>query len=170
MRYQSFEPKVHPLAYVHPSAQLIGEVEVGEEASVWPTCVLRGDNGAIRIGARTSFQDGSIAHATLGQSKTTVGDECTIGHRVVLHGCTVADHCLVGIGSTLLDGVELGEWCFVAAGSLLTPNRKFPPKSFILGSPAKAVREVNAKDMEWIVHSTKVYLDLTRTYRAERER
>src|ERR1043165_1181781 len=99
MRYQSFEPKVHPLAYVHPAASLIGEVEIGEEASVWPATVLRGDNGAIRIGARTSFQDGSIAHATLGQSKMTLGEECTVGPRVVLHGCTVGNHCLVGIGA-----------------------------------------------------------------------
>lgn len=167
MRYQSFEPKVHPTAYVHPAASLIGEVEIGEEASVWPSCVLRGDNGAITLGARTSFQDGSIAHATLGQSKTSVGIECTVGHRVVLHGCTVGNHCLVGIGSVLLDGVELGDWCFVGAGSLLTPGRKFPPRSFILGSPGKAVREVSAKETEWIVHSWKVYQDLCRTYRAQ---
>ena len=167
MRYQAFEPKVHPLAYVHPSAQLIGEVEIAEEASVWPTCVLRGDNGAIRIGARTSFQDGSIAHATLGQSKTTIGEECTVGHRVVLHGCTVGSHCLIGIGAIVLDGAELGDWCFLGAGALVTPNRKFPPKSFILGSPAKVVREVSAKELEWIEHSTKVYLDLCRSYRAK---
>ena len=165
-RYMSLSPRVHPLAYVHPSAQLLGVVEIGEEVSIWPASVLRGDNGAIVIGARSNFQDGCIAHATLGISKTVIGDECTIGHRAVLHGCSVGHHCLVGIGATVLDGVELGEWCFVAAGTLLPPNRKFPPKSFIMGSPGKVVREVSAKDIEWINHSWRVYLDLCRQYRA----
>ena len=165
MRYHSFEPRIHPLAYVHPSAQLIGQVEIGPEASIWPTSVLRGDNGAIRLGARSNFQDGAVAHATLGVSETHIGQECTIGHRAVIHGCTIGDSCLVGIGAILLDDVQLGDWCFVAAGSLLAPNRKYPPKSFILGSPGKVVREVTTKDMEWIAHSWKVYLDLCRTYR-----
>jgi carbonic anhydrase/acetyltransferase-like protein (isoleucine patch superfamily) len=166
LTYQAFTPRVHELAYVHPSAELLGDVEVGPEASVWPTAVMRGDNGRIVLGPRSNLQDGSVCHATLGVSQTTVGQECTIGHRVVLHGCTIGDSCLVGIGSTVLDGAELGDWCFVAAGSLITPNRKFPPKSFIVGSPAKAVREVSAKHMEWIVHAWRVYQDLTRTYRA----
>jgi carbonic anhydrase/acetyltransferase-like protein (isoleucine patch superfamily) len=164
-RYQQHTPKVHALAYVHPSAQLIGEIEIAEEASVWPTCVLRGDNGAIRIGPRTSFQDGSIAHATLGMSSTTIGAQCTIGHRVVLHGCQVGDNCLIGIGSTLLDGVEIGDGSFVAAGTLLTPGKKFPPRSFIMGTPGKLIREVTAKETEWISHSWNVYLELCRQYR-----
>src|SRR5205823_4132886 len=113
MRYQSFEPKVHELAYVHPSATLIGEVELCAEVSVWPSAVLRGDNGAIRLGARSNFQDGAVAHATLDVSKTTVGEQCTIGHRAVLHGCTIANDCLIGIGAIVLDGASLGEWCFV---------------------------------------------------------
>ncbi|MBL8953629.1 MAG: gamma carbonic anhydrase family protein [Myxococcaceae bacterium] len=166
MRYQGHAPNVHELAYVHPSAQLIGEVTIAAEASVWPTCVMRGDNGAIVLGERSNFQDGSIAHATLGQSRTTVGRECTIGHRVVLHGCTVGDSCLVGIGAIVLDNAVLGDWCFVAAGSLIPPGRKFPPKSFIMGSPAKVVREATSKDLEWIAHSWRVYQELARTYRA----
>jgi carbonic anhydrase/acetyltransferase-like protein (isoleucine patch superfamily) len=164
-RYQDFNPKVHPLAYVHPSAELLGDVEVGEEASLWPTTVLRGDNGWIRIGARTSVQDGSVAHATVGVSNTTIGTDCTIGHRVVLHGCTVGNHCLIGISSTLLDKVEIGDWSFVAAGSLVTPEKKFPPRSFILGAPAKRIREVTEKEIAWIKHSVEVYVGLTRSYR-----
>jgi carbonic anhydrase/acetyltransferase-like protein (isoleucine patch superfamily) len=164
--YQRFIPSVHALAYIHSSAVLIGEIDIGEEASVWPMCVLRGDNGAIRIGARTNLQDGSICHATLGVSKTTIGVECTVGHRVTLHGCTVGNQCLVGMGSTLLDGVVLGDDCFVAAGSLLTPNKVFEPRSFIIGSPAKRVREVKASELAAIKHGWKTYLDLTRTYRA----
>lgn len=163
--YDGVTPKVHPLAFVHSSAQLLGDVELGEEASVWPTAVLRGDNGFIRFGARTNFQDGAIAHATLGSSNTAVGLECTIGHRAILHGCTVGDHCLVGMGSILLDGVELGDGCFVAAGSLLTPNKKYEAGSFIVGAPAKRLRAVKPAELEWISHSCSVYLELTRRYR-----
>lgn len=158
-------PRVHSSAFVHSSAQLLGDVTIGEEVSVWPTCVLRGDNGWIRFGARTNFQDGSIAHATLGTSNTTVGEACTIGHRAILHGCTVGNQCLVGMGSILLDNVELGDGCFVAAGSLLTPNKKFEAGSFIMGSPAKRVRGVKDSEREWIAHSCSVYLELMRSYR-----
>jgi carbonic anhydrase/acetyltransferase-like protein (isoleucine patch superfamily) len=165
-RFESLQPKVHPQAFVHAGAHLIGEVEIGEEASVWPAAVLRGDHGAIHVGERTSIQDGCVAHATDGKSTTRIGMECTVGHRVVLHGCRVGDHCLVGMGSVLLDNAELGEWCFLGAGSLVTPERVFPPRSFILGSPAKRVREISAQEMEWITYSWKAYQDLARRYRA----
>jgi carbonic anhydrase/acetyltransferase-like protein (isoleucine patch superfamily) len=158
--FENNNPRVHPSAFVHPGAYLIGDVEVGEEASIWPAAVLRGDHGPISIGARTSIQDGCVAHATENRSHTRIGMECTVGHRVVLHGCRVSDRCLVGMGSVLLDNVELGEWCFVGAASLLTPERKFPPRSFILGSPGRRVREVTSQEVEWIVHSWKSYLDL----------
>lgn len=162
--FENLTPSIHPSAWVHPSAQLLGDIVVHAEASIWPTCVLRGDCGTITIGARTNVQDGTIAHATGGVSVTTIGADCTIGHRVILHGCTVGDNCLVGMGSTLLDGVELGEWCFVAAGSLLTPGKVFPPRSFILGSPAKRVREVNETDLEAIKRGAEVYRGLVKGY------
>ncbi len=165
---ESFEqksPRVHPLAFIHAGAYLLGDVEVAEEASIWPAAVLRGDHGPISVGARTSIQDGCVAHATQNRSQTVIGMECTVGHRVVLHGCRVADRCLVGMGSVLLDNVELGEWCFVAAATLLTPEKKFPPRSFILGSPGRRVRDVTAQEMEWIVHSWKSYVDLVRRRR-----
>ncbi len=164
--YDGLTPKVHPSAYVHPSAELLGDVEVGEEASLWPTTVLRGDNGWVRIGARTNVQDGTICHGTVGVSNTTVGVECVIGHRVILHGCTVGDHCLLGMGSIVLDNVDIGAWSFVAAGSLLTPNKKFEPRSFILGSPAKRLRAVTDQELEAIQHGVSVYLGLARKYRA----
>ena len=166
--FDRFTPAVHPGAYVHPGAWVLGEVRIDEGASVWPGAVLRGDNGAVHLGARSSFQDGSVAHGTEGVSRTTIGQECTIGHRVVLHGCTVADHCLVGTGSVVLDGVELGEWCFVGASTLLTPNQKVPPRSFILGHPGKRVREVSATDLEAIAFGPVAYQDLLRRYRAGR--
>ena len=159
------EPDIHELAYVAPDAVVIGRVTIGPEASVWPGAVLRGDHGPISIGARTSVQDGCVAHATHDRSQTEIGMECTIGHRVVLHGCQVADHCLIGMGSVLLDNVEVGGWSFVAAASLLTPERKFPPRSFILGAPGRRVREVTAAEMEWIASSWKSYVDLVRRRR-----
>ena len=163
--FEQFAPQVHPLAFIHSGAYLIGDVTVGEEASVWPTAVLRGDQGAISIGARSSIQDGAVVHATLGISTTAVGEECTVGHRAVLHGCTIGARCLVGMGSILLDGVELGEGCFVAAGSLLTPGKVFPPRSFVVGSPGRALREVTAEQLEWIRYSWQAYVDLARRNR-----
>ena len=158
-------PRIHPDAYLHPGAWVIGDVEVAQEASLWPGAVLRGDHGAIRIGARTSIQDGSVAHTTENESETHVAEECTVGHGVILHGCRVGPRCLVGMGSILLDHAELGEWCFVGAGSLLTQGKKFPPRSFILGSPARRVREVTAQELERIVSSWKSYVDLGRRHR-----
>jgi carbonic anhydrase/acetyltransferase-like protein (isoleucine patch superfamily) len=163
--FERYTPRVHPDAYVHPGAWVIGNVEVAEHATVWPGAVLRGDHGAIRIGPRTSIQDGSVAHITENKSETHVGEECTVGHGVILHGCRVGPRCLVGMGSILLDHAELGEWCFVAAGSLLTPNKKFPPRSFVLGSPAHRIREVTAQELEWIVSSWKSYQELGRRHR-----
>lgn len=171
MTIESFEelvPRVHPRAFVHAGAYLLGEVEIAEEASIWPACVLRGDQGSIRIGARTSIQDGSVAHGTDGITHTRIGAECTVGHRVVLHGCAVGDHCVVGMGAILMDEVELGEWCFVAAGSLIPPGKKFPPRSFIVGAPARRLREINEREHGLIEHGWRTYLDLTRRYLAAR--
>lgn len=159
-------PKIHPTAFVHPSAVLIEDVTLSEEVNVWPTAVLRGDMGFIKLGARTNFQDGAVAHATMGSSNTSVGEECTIGHRAVLHGCTIGHHCLVGMGSIVLDNVEVGDWSFIAAGSLLTPGKKYEPGSFLMGSPAKRIRGVKDSEREWIQHSCMVYLELMRRNRA----
>lgn len=166
--FKSLSPRLHPKAFVHPSAQLLGDVELSEDSSTWPLVVMRGDSGAIRIGARSNVQDLTVIHATDGLSKSTVGEECTVGHRVILHGCTVGDRCLVGMGSILLDNVEVGDDSFIAAGSLLTPNKKFPPRSFIMGSPAIRVREVSEKDVAWIAHSWRAYKDLADAYRSGR--
>ncbi len=163
--FENLVPRVHPSAFVHPGAYLIGSVDIGEEASIWPGAVLRGDHGAICIGKRTSVQDGCVAHATENQSETTIGQGCTIGHRVVLHGCRVGDHCLVGMGSVLLDNVVLEDWCFVGAGTLLTPGKKFAPRSFILGSPGRRLREISDEEARWISHSADSYADLARRYR-----
>jgi carbonic anhydrase/acetyltransferase-like protein (isoleucine patch superfamily) len=158
-------PRIHPTAWVHASAQILGDVELSEEVSVWPTSVLRGDAGAIRVGARTNFQDGAIAHATRGFSTTTIGAECTIGHRAIIHGCLIGNRCLIGMGSIVLDGAELGDECIVAAGSRVAPGKKYEPRSFLMGSPAKVVRQVGLKDLEMIERSWKVYQELANGYR-----
>lgn len=163
--FENFTPRIHPEAFLHAGAHVLGDVEVGPDSTLWPAVVLRGDQGAIRIGARTSIQDGSIAHSTFDVSQTRVGDECTIGHRVILHGCIIGARCLVGMGSTLLDNVQLGDDCFVGANSLLTPGKVFPPRSFILGSPARRIREISPAELKWIEHSWKTYQDLGRRYR-----
>lgn len=167
MPIESFEqhtPRVHERAFVHSMATVIGDVEIGEEASIWPAATLRGDHAGIRIGARTSIQDGSVIHVTEDLSTTVIGEHTTVGHRVILHGCKVGNHCLVGMGSILLDNAELGDFCLLGAGSLVTQNKIFPPRSFILGSPAKRIREVTTKELEWIEYSWRAYQDLARRY------
>lgn len=160
-----FTPQIHPRAWVHPTAVLLGDVHLAEDVTVWPQVVLRGDSGRISIGPRSNIQDATIGHATTGVSMTTVGADCTVGHRVLLHGCTVGDRCLVGMGSILLDGAELGDDSFLAAGSLLPPGKKFPPGSFLVGSPAKLVRQVTDKDRENIRKGCEAYLTLLAQYR-----
>ncbi len=164
-RALNFTPVVHSRAWLHPTAVLMGDVHLAEDVSVWPYVVLRGDSGRIQIGARTNVQDATVGHATSGVSTTTVGEDCTIGHRVLLHGCTVGNRCLVGMGSILLDGAELGDDSFLAAGSLLPPGKKFPPKSFLVGSPAKLVRQVTPQDQENIRKGCESYLALLAQYR-----
>lgn len=164
-RVGSLVPVVHPTAFVHPGAWVLADVHLAEDASVWPGCVLRGDSGRITVGARTNLQDGTICHATTGQSVTTIGADCTVGHRVTLHGCTVGNHCLVGIGATLLDGVVLGDGCFVAAGSLIPPGKIFEPGSFILGTPGRRLRAVTEEERKVIEHSAKHYVELAKKHR-----
>jgi carbonic anhydrase/acetyltransferase-like protein (isoleucine patch superfamily) len=166
-QFNGLIPSVHPKAWAHPSAELLGDVVLESGVSIWPTSVLRGDCGRIWVEEQTNIQDGSVVHATQGISTTRVGKRCTIGHRVVLHGCQIGDACLIGMGSLVLDNVEIGAESFVAAGTLIPPGKKFGPRSFILGSPAKWIREVTEKELRVIEHSWKGYVDLARTYRGE---
>lgn len=138
--YKGRLPAVHPTAYVDDSAQVIGDVEIGEASSVWMNVVIRGDVHRIRIGRRSNLQDGTIVHVMRGTHATTIGDEVTIGHGVIVHGCTVADRVLVGMGAILLNGVEVGEDSIVAAGTLLPEDARVPPRSLVMGSPGKVRR------------------------------
>ena len=121
------------------------------KANVWPGCVLRGDQGSITIGAETSIQDGTIAHCTGGMSKTTIGARCTVGHRVVLHGCIVEDECLIGMGAILLDNCEIGTGSIIGAGALIPVGKKIPPRSKVMGVPGKIVGEVSDWEFEMMV-------------------
>ena len=140
--FRGIVPTVDPSAYLDQSAQVIGDVQIGPESSVWMNVVIRGDANAIRIGARTNVQDGTVVHVQAGTHPTTIGDEVTIGHGAIVHGCTVEDRCLIGMGAILLNGVSVGTESIVAAGSLLPENFQVPPRSLVMGSPATVRRSL----------------------------
>jgi carbonic anhydrase/acetyltransferase-like protein (isoleucine patch superfamily) len=133
-------PRIHPTAYVDHSAQVIGDVEVGEASSVWMAVVIRGDVHQIRIGRRSNIQDGTVVHVMRGTHPTTIGDHVTIGHAAVIHGCTIGDACLIGMGVILLNGARIGEGSLVAAGTLIAEGMDVPPRSLVMGSPGRVKR------------------------------
>jgi carbonic anhydrase/acetyltransferase-like protein (isoleucine patch superfamily) len=136
-------PRIHPSAYIDDSAQVIGDVEIGEESSVWMCVVIRGDVHRIRIGRRSNVQDGSVVHVMRDTHPTTIGDDVTVGHAAVLHGCTIEDRCLIGMGAILLNGVHVGTGSIVAAGTLLPEGARIPPRSLVVGTPGKVKRELD---------------------------
>jgi len=138
--YRGTLPRVHPTAYIDDSAQVIGDVEIGEESSVWMAVVIRGDVHRIRIGRRTNVQDGAVVHVMKDAHPTLVGDNVTIGHGAIVHGCTVEDQCLIGMGAILLNGAHVGTQSIVAAGTLVTEGAQIPPRSLVMGSPGKVKR------------------------------
>ncbi len=160
-------PQIHPEAFVHPDATVIGQATVGARATIWPGTVLRADMGRIVVGEDTSIQDGTIVHLTEGWSETVVGARVTVGHRVILHGCTVGDDCLVGMGSILLDNVKVGAGSLVAAGSLVPVGMEIPPGSFVRGSPAVVVGPVKDHHKAMIDGGWRAYVDYGRRYRAQ---
>ena len=144
--FRGIVPSVDPSAYVDLSAQVIGDVHIGAESSIWMNVVIRGDVHRIRIGARTNVQDGTVVHVQGGTHPTTIGDEVTIGHGAIVHGCTIEDRCLIGMGAILLNGVNVGSESIVAAGSLVPEGFEVPPRSLVMGSPAKVRRELTDAD------------------------
>jgi carbonic anhydrase/acetyltransferase-like protein (isoleucine patch superfamily) len=145
--YKGITPRVHSTAFVDASAQVIGDVEIGEASSVWMNAVVRGDVHWIRIGARSNVQDGTIVHVMTGTHPTTIGDDVTIGHGAVVHGCTLRGRILVGMGAILLNGVDVGEDSIVAAGTLITEGTRIPPRSLVMGSPGKVRRELDDEEV-----------------------
>jgi carbonic anhydrase/acetyltransferase-like protein (isoleucine patch superfamily) len=158
-------PSVAQSAYIAPGATLIGDVEIGEDASVWFGCVLRGDVGPIRIGARSNIQDLTMGHTTDHISNLHVGEDVTVGHRVILHGCRVEDRCLIGMGAILLDNAVIGAGSLVGAGALVPSRMDIPPGSLVLGSPAKVIRPVNDREIKMIEEGAAHYVENARRFR-----
>ena len=159
-------PELHPDTWIAPSASVIGTVALARGASVWFGAVLRGDTDWIRIGEDSNIQDLSVVHADLGVP-TTVGARVTVGHKVMLHGCTVEDECLIGIGAVLLNGARIGAGSVVGAGALVTSGKVYPPRSMILGAPAKVLRQVTDEELDGIRRSADHYAKNARRFREE---
>jgi carbonic anhydrase/acetyltransferase-like protein (isoleucine patch superfamily) len=155
-------PNVDPDAYVDPSAQVIGDVTIGAGSSIWPQSVARGDQNSIRIGRRTNVQDNSVLHVAPGYP-LVIGDNVTIAHRCVVHGCTVMDNCRIGIGAVVLDGAVIEEWAQVAAGALVPAGKVVPAGWLVMGVPAKPVRKMSPEELEDIRQNAIEYEELWRT-------
>lgn len=170
-KFRGYSPVIKKDAWIADSADVIGEVEIGEDTSIWFGTVVRGDVHYIKIGDRTSIQDCSMVHVTHYKKEdksdghpTIIGNDVTVGHRVMLHGCTIEDACLIGMSATILDGAVIGKESIVGAGSLVTKGKKFPPRSLIMGSPAKVVRELTEEEVAELYASAKRYVSFKNEY------
>ena len=161
--YRGQLPRVHPSAFIDDSAQVIGDVEIGEDSSVWMCVVIRGDVNRIRIGRRSNIQDGTIVHVMKDTHPTIIGDDVTVGHAAVVHGCTIEDRCLIGMGAILLNGVSVGTGSIIAAGTLLPEGMQVPPRSLVMGAPGKVRRTLSDADLVEI----QMYADRYVAYRLD---
>ena len=163
-RLDDHSPQLAPTAWVADSAQVVGRVQLGADSSVWFGSVIRGDNEPIVIGQATNIQDGSVLHSDHGMP-LTLGDRVTVGHGVMLHGCTVGDESLIGIGAVVLNGAVIGRHCLVGAGALVTEGKVFPDGSLIVGSPARVVRSLTPEQVEGLRRSAAHYVDNAQRFR-----
>ncbi len=166
--FKNTAPKIHASAFIAEDAVVIGDVEIGEQASVWYGSILRGDVNFIRIGARTNIQDGSVIHVSRETHSTVLEEEITVGHRVTLHGCYVEKGCLIGIGAIILDGARIGKNSLVAAGSLVTPGTQIPERSLVMGSPARVKRELTEEEVRDLEKFWRNYILLSEIYQNEK--
>jgi carbonic anhydrase/acetyltransferase-like protein (isoleucine patch superfamily) len=162
--YRGVEPIVAANAFIEDTAMIIGDVVIGSDSSVWFHAVVRGDVHFIRIGHRTNIQDLSLLHVSHDTYPLTLGDDITIGHHVVLHGCTIRDRVLVGMGSIIMDGAVIEEDCIIGAGSLVTERTQIPPKSLVIGSPARVKRMLTTDEIAWIRESASNYVRYAQHY------
>jgi gamma-carbonic anhydrase len=165
--FRGTHPQIHPTAFIEESAQIIGDVHIGEESSVWFNAVVRGDVFHIRIGNRTNIQDGTVIHVSNGTHATILEDEVTVGHNVTLHGCYVERGSLVGIGSIVMDGATIGAQSLVAAGSLVSPGTQIPPRSLVMGIPARVKRSLTDEEVAGLDVFWQNYVGYIRMYRDE---
>lgn len=170
--YKSWSPVLGDRSWVASSADVIGDTQMGDDVSIWFGCVVRGDVHSIRIGDRTNIQDLSMVHVTHYKNEdrsdghpTIIGNDVTVGHRVMLHGCTIEDACLIGMSATILDGAIIGKESIVGAGALVTKNKVFPPRSLVMGSPAKLVRSLSDEEVAELYASAARYVAFKEEYR-----
>ncbi len=164
--FKNKQPKIPASAFIADDAIVIGDVEIGDEASIWFGSILRGDVNYIRIGDRTNIQDGCVIHVSSQDHPTILEHDITVGHRVTLHGCYVETCCLIGIGSIVLDGARIGRNSLVAAGSLITPGTVIPPGSLVMGAPARVKRPLTSDELANLERSWQNYVELGRSYLA----
>lgn len=164
--YKGVLPRVHRTAYVDDSAQVIGDVEIGEASSIWMNAVLRGDVHRIGIGARSNVQDGTVVHVMNGTHPTTIGDDVTIGHAAIVHGCFIENRVLIGMGAILLNGVRVGEGSIVAAGTLVPEETRIPPRSLVMGSPGRVKRTLSDAEVASILQFSERYVEYRLDYMA----
>jgi len=165
--YRGQMPEIAASAYIDPQAVVIGDVAIGEDSSVWPCTVIRGDVNFIRIGARTSIQDGSVLHVMRETHPLVLGDDVTVGHKVILHGCTIESRCLIGMGSIILNGAKIGTGSIIAAGTLIPEGTDVPPGSLFVGHPGKLRRALTAADQETIDRYARNYVGYKEIYKNE---
>jgi carbonic anhydrase/acetyltransferase-like protein (isoleucine patch superfamily) len=163
--YLDRNPALHSTVFVAEGGHVVGDVEIGEQSSVWFNAVVRGDTSSVRIGARTNIQDGAVVHTDTG-NPISIGDDCTVGHNAVIHGCTVGNGCLIGMGAIVLSGAVVGDESLVAAGALVPEGKEFAPRSLLVGSPAKLVRMLGDEDVDRLIRrGVGTYLRLAHDYR-----
>lgn len=166
--FQTTTPRFHSSVFIAPNACVIGEVELGRDSSVWFGTIVRGDVNTIRVGERTNIQDMTVIHVTHDTFPTILGSEITVGHRAVLHGCRVQDRCLIGMGAVVMDDVDVGAESIVAAGSLVPPGARIPPRSLARGLPARVVRPLTDEELKELGASAERYVQLKNVYLSER--
>ena len=162
--YKGISPKIPKTVFIADTARIIGDVEIGEDCSIWYSCVLRGDVNDIKIGTRTNIQDGSVIHTTHNLQGAYIGDDVTVGHLAMLHACNIGNRVLVGMHATILDGATMEDDSMLAAGALLTPNKKVLSGQLWGGSPARYMRDLTMEEKDWLKNSAKHYVNLSRSY------
>lgn len=162
--YNGVKPDIHPTAFIEDSAQVIGDVTIGRDSSVWFHAVLRGDVHAIRVGVQTNIQDGVVLHGTFRKYPVIVEDYVTIGHTAVVHGCTIHSCCLIGIGAIVLDHAEIGDHCLIGAGTVVTEGMIVPPKSLVLGVPGRVKRMLTREEVQELEERAMRYVEYKNSY------
>ena len=165
--FEGKKPKIHPSAFIAEGSYVIGDVEMEENSSIWFGVVVRGDINRIRIGKNSNIQDGSVVHVTAGKHPVTIGEKVSIAHRVMVHGCTIEDECLIGMNSTILDGAKIGHHSIIAAGALVTEGMEVPHHSVVMGVPGKVVRKVRPDELKRIETNWQHYLDYVSRWKKE---